>query len=64
MAKSAKGFKSVAHRKAVFATDPALGQNIADKYGAKVGGGFTKAQLAARAARAAHTPMPRPRRGA
>jgi hypothetical protein len=39
------GFKSAAHRRAVFATDPALGFAIADSHGAKVGGGFTKAQL-------------------
>jgi hypothetical protein len=64
MAKSSKGFKSVAHRKAVFATDPELGQAIADKHGAKVGGGFSKKQLADRAARAAHTPTPRRDRGA
>lgn len=38
-------FQSAAHRAAVFATDPALGRAIASKYGAKVGGGFTKAQL-------------------
>jgi hypothetical protein len=43
------GFVSVAHRKAVFATDPKLGKAIADKYGSKVGGGFSKAQLARRA---------------
>jgi hypothetical protein len=41
-------FKSVAHRQAVFATDPELGRNIASKYGAKVGGGFTKAQISRR----------------
>lgn len=45
MAKNPNAFKSVAHRRAVFANDPALGQNIARKYGAKVGGGFTQAQL-------------------
>jgi predicted restriction endonuclease len=45
VAKTNNGFKSAAHRAAVFATDPALGRNIASKYGAKVGGGFTKAQL-------------------
>lgn len=48
MAKTTKGFKSVAHRKAVFANEPALGRAIASKYGAKVGGGFTKAQLSRR----------------
>lgn len=52
MAKTNKGFKSVAHRDAVFASDPALGFNIADKYGAKVGGGFTKAQISRRRAAA------------
>lgn len=48
MAKSSKGFKSVAHRKAVFTNEPALGRAIASKYGAKVGGGFTKAQISRR----------------
>jgi len=47
------GFTSTAHRRAVFATDPALGKNIANKYGAKVGGGFTKAQISARRSAAA-----------
>ena len=41
----ANGFKSTAHRRAVFADNPQLGQAIARKYGAKVGGGFTQAQL-------------------
>ena len=50
MPKSKNAFKSAAHRQAVFATDPALGRAIASKYGAKVGGGFTKAQLSRRAA--------------
>ena len=45
MPKSKNAFRSVAHRKAVFANDPKLGKAIADKYGAKVGGGFTQAQL-------------------
>lgn len=45
MSKSKNAFKSSAHRAAVFANDPQLGRNIASKYGAKVGGGFTKAQL-------------------
>jgi hypothetical protein len=53
VAKTNNGFKSAAHRAAVFATDPALGRNIASKYGAKVGGGFTKAQIARRKAAAA-----------
>lgn len=48
MAKTNKGFKSVAHRKAVFEDEPELGRAIASKYGAKVGGGFTKAQLSRR----------------
>jgi hypothetical protein len=52
MAKSSKGFKSVAHRNAVFATNPQLGQNIAAKYGAKIGGGFTKQQISDRRAAA------------
>lgn len=43
-----RGFKSVAHHKAVFAENPQLGKNIAHKYGAKVGGGFTQAQISAR----------------
>jgi hypothetical protein len=45
MAKTTKGFKSTAHRKAVFENEPDLGRAIASKHGAKVGGGFTKAQL-------------------
>jgi hypothetical protein len=49
---TSKGFKSAAHRRAVFATNPSLAFAIADKYGAKVGGGFTKAQLRRRAAAA------------
>lgn len=48
MPKSPNAFRSAAHRRAVFASDPALGQAIARKYGAKVGGGFTKAQISAR----------------
>jgi hypothetical protein len=43
------GFKSVAHRQAMFANEPAMAHRIAAKYGAKVGGGFTKAQLKAKA---------------
>lgn len=45
MAKNPNGFRSVAHRRAVFATNPELGRNIARKHGAKVGGGFSQAQL-------------------
>jgi hypothetical protein len=45
MAKSKNAFKSSAHRAAVFANQPTLGRAIASKYGAKVGGGFTQAQL-------------------
>lgn len=48
MPKSPNAFRSVAHRKAVFTNDPELGRAIASKYGAKAGGGFTKAQLARR----------------
>lgn len=48
----ASGFKSAAHRAALFATDPQLGQAIARKHGAKIGGGFTKAQLQRRRAAA------------
>lgn len=48
MAKTTKGFKSSAHRAAVFANDPALGRAIASKHGAKVGGGFTQAQISRR----------------
>ena len=44
------GFKSTAHRAAVFTNEPSLGRHIASTYGAKVGGGFTKAQLSRRAA--------------
>lgn len=46
-------FKSDAHRRAAFANDPATARNIASKHGAKVGGGFTKAQLSRRAQAAA-----------
>jgi hypothetical protein len=49
MAKSKNGFRSTAHRAAVFANEPALGRAIANKYGAKVGGGFTKQQISRRA---------------
>jgi hypothetical protein len=52
MAKSPNAFRSAAHRRAAFRNEPTLAQNIADKYGAKVGGGFTKAQLSARASKA------------
>lgn len=56
------GFKSVAHRNAVFANEPTLGRTIASKYGAKVGGGFTKAQIQRRRAAAGrgetYTPKP------
>jgi hypothetical protein len=48
VAKSPNGFKSVAHRKAVFASDPELGKAIARKHGSKVGGGFSKAQISRR----------------
>jgi general stress protein YciG len=47
------GFKSTAHRKAAFANDPTLARNIAAKYGAKIGGGFTKQQISRRASAAA-----------
>lgn len=46
------GFKSVDHRAAVFVNEPELGRYIASTYGAKVGGGFTKAQLQRRRAAA------------
>lgn len=49
----AHGFRSVAHRRAAFRNEPALAKAIADKYGAKVGGGFTKAQIGKRAKTAA-----------
>jgi hypothetical protein len=48
MAAKKHGFTSAAHRRAVFAENPTLGHNIAKKYGAKVGGGYTKNQIAAR----------------
>lgn len=50
MPKSKNAFKSDAHRRAAFANDPTVARNIASKHGAKVGGGFTKAQLSRRAA--------------
>lgn len=56
------GFKSVAHRNAAFANEPAMARAVASKYGAKVGGGFTKAQLQRRRAAAgrgeSYTPKP------
>lgn len=62
MAKSPNSFRSAAHRKAVFANDPQLGRNIASKHGAKIGGGFTKAQLTRRRSAAGqgkpYTPPP------
>lgn len=45
VARSPKAFKSAAHRAAAFINEPELARNIASKHGAKVGGGFTKAQL-------------------
>lgn len=62
MARSKNAFKSKAHRAAVFANEPALGRAIASKYGAKVGGGFTKAQLQRRrkAAGEGHPYTPKP----
>jgi hypothetical protein len=54
-------FKSVAHRKAVFANEPDLGRAIASKYGAKVGGGFTKAQISRRASAAGKGETYKPR---
>lgn len=44
----AKGFKSAAHRAAAFRNEPQLARAIASKYGAKVGGGFSKAQISRR----------------
>lgn len=41
----AKGFKSAAHRAAAFRNEPQLARAIASKYGGKVGGGFTQAQM-------------------
>lgn len=38
-------FKSVAQRRAMFRNAPAVARRWAHKYGAKAGGGFTKAQL-------------------
>lgn len=55
-------FHSTAHRAAVFANDPELGRNIASTHGAKVGGGFTKAQISRRRSAAGkgqkYTPKP------
>jgi hypothetical protein len=45
-------FKSVAHRQAMWATEPQLARAITSKYGSKVGGGFTQAQLKRRRAAA------------
>jgi len=39
-------FKSTAQRKFLFANHPKLAKSWASKYGAKVGGGKTKAQKA------------------
>jgi hypothetical protein len=47
-----KPFKSVAQRKALFSQAPDVAQNIADTVGAKVGGGFSKAQISRRRAAA------------
>lgn len=52
MAKSPNAFKSDAHRRAAFANEPDMARNVASKHGAKVGGGFTKAQLKRRRAAA------------
>ena len=54
------GFKSAAHRRAVFAENPELGQAIARKYGAKVGGGFSKAQISRRRSAAGRGEMYNP----
>lgn len=53
MPKSPNAFRSDAHRRAAFANEPKLAQAIANKYGAKIGGGFTKAQLSSKAKAAA-----------
>lgn len=47
-----KPFKSVAQRKAMFANEPATARNVATTVGAKVGGGFTQAQISRRRAAA------------
>lgn len=56
-------FKSVAQRKAIFATNPPYGREVASKTGAKIRGGFTKAQLQRRRSAAGqgkpYTPKPR-----
>jgi hypothetical protein len=51
-AKTSKGFKSVAHRQAMWINEPHTARAISSKYGAKVGGGFTQAQLKRRRAAA------------
>jgi hypothetical protein len=45
-------FRSVAQRKALFSQKPNVARYIADNVGAKVGGGYTKAQLERRKAAA------------
>lgn len=46
------GFKSASHRAAAFANEPTMARAVASTYGAKVGGGFTKAQIKRRRAAA------------
>jgi hypothetical protein len=47
-----KPFQSVAQRKALFSQKPNVARYIADNVGAKVGGGYTKAQISRRRAAA------------
>lgn len=47
-----KPFKSAAQRKAMFANQPETARHTASTTGAKVGGGFTKAQISRRRAAA------------
>lgn len=54
-------FRSASERRYLFATDPARARRIARRYGAKVGGGFTKAQRARRAAKGGRAAARSPR---
>jgi hypothetical protein len=52
--KDLKPFTSVAERKAAFANQPKVAREIASNIGAKVGGGFTQAQMQRRREAAAN----------
>lgn len=47
-----KPFQSAAQRKAMFATNPEFARTVSKTVGAKIGGGFTKAQISRRRAAA------------